>query len=352
MKFIIYVGHPAHVHLFAPFTYEVIKGGDSVLFLARDKDVTLSLLRAKGFDYIPMGKPLQRRTSKWVYSLTLSLKILKICLNYRPDFLIANSAAYLALAGLMMHKPIISLFNTDTTPKIIQLYIKLCSDIVITPYLYPVNYGNKQIRISGCFEYAYLAPDIFEPDQSVLSKYEIGEDNRLILLRFVNSSAIDDFGILGIDHIERLLAINEMLKYGKVIVSCEDELPAEYQYLHLEKNVKYVDGDLQSIEYYADLAWSDSGAVSSECAILGTPCIFQSNKRLSFISDLENYGLVIRTHNFNDSLMLAKNILESNDSKSIWKTKRDIAIKNFTNVTNTLLNLVRGYNTSEENNLL
>jgi len=106
------------------------------------------------------------------------------------------------------------------------------------------------------------------------------------------------------------------------------------------------------IKDYADLAWSDSGAVSSECAILGTPCIFQSNKRLSFISDLENYGLVIRTHNFNDSLMLAKNILESNDSKSIWKTKRDIAIKNFTNVTNTLLNLVRGYNTSEENNLL
>ena len=52
MRILIDMGHPAHVHFFKNAIRSLEERGHSVKITARDKDVTLALLEAYGFDYV------------------------------------------------------------------------------------------------------------------------------------------------------------------------------------------------------------------------------------------------------------------------------------------------------------
>jgi len=64
MKYLIDIGHPAHVHYFKNFAKVVIDKGAKVLFTCRDKDVTISLLKHFGFDYISFGHNYKSKAGK------------------------------------------------------------------------------------------------------------------------------------------------------------------------------------------------------------------------------------------------------------------------------------------------
>jgi len=51
MKIIIDIGHPGHVHFFKHAAWELKKRGHEILFSAREKDVTLTLLRHYKFEF-------------------------------------------------------------------------------------------------------------------------------------------------------------------------------------------------------------------------------------------------------------------------------------------------------------
>jgi predicted glycosyltransferase len=55
MRIVVDIGHPAHVHLFKNFVWEMQKRGHEILITASKKEVSLRLLDAYGFDYIPLG---------------------------------------------------------------------------------------------------------------------------------------------------------------------------------------------------------------------------------------------------------------------------------------------------------
>jgi predicted glycosyltransferase len=52
MKLLFDVGHPAHVHFFKNFIWEMKKRGHEILITASKKDIALELLEKLGFDYI------------------------------------------------------------------------------------------------------------------------------------------------------------------------------------------------------------------------------------------------------------------------------------------------------------
>lgn len=51
MRILIDMGHPAHVHFFKHAIRELESRGHKIKITARDKDVTLQLLDAYGFEY-------------------------------------------------------------------------------------------------------------------------------------------------------------------------------------------------------------------------------------------------------------------------------------------------------------
>ena len=46
MKILIDIGHPAHIHYFKNFIFKSIKAGNEIKIVARDKEVTIDLLKS------------------------------------------------------------------------------------------------------------------------------------------------------------------------------------------------------------------------------------------------------------------------------------------------------------------
>ena len=56
MKILVDIIHPANVHYFKNFIFQMEKEGHSVKITARNKDVSFKLLDAYNFKYIDFGK--------------------------------------------------------------------------------------------------------------------------------------------------------------------------------------------------------------------------------------------------------------------------------------------------------
>ncbi len=342
MKIVVYIGHPAHVHFYSQFAKEMINKGHSFLFLIREKDVTKSLLEFYKLPYISLGRPKSNIISKFFGYFSTSFKILSIGYRFRPDYYAGNGGVYLILSSIIYRKPLLSFSNTDIGP-ILNLY-KYFSSCIITPTSFTKILGKNHLRFSGNFELAYLHPNRFKPDQSVLHRHNIDPQKKIILLRFVSFNAFDDYGKEGISDQEKILIVQEMEKYGHVIISSEKPLPSEIKLYRLEETPNYKTGDLQSLEYFASLFWGDSGAMASECSLLGTPSIYQSSKKVGFVTELtEKSSLCYNYTNFHDALEKARELLDANEVKTEWLAKRNQFLHDKIDVTAFMVWFIENY---------
>ncbi len=95
---------------------------------------------------------------------------------------------------------------------------------------------------------------------------------------------------------------------------------------------------MQDIEYYANLLYGESGAMSAECAVLGTPAFYISSKELGYLVELDKkYNLIYDRRNSKGTLEEALEILKSPDSKKDWQIKSKKMIEDNINVTDFLL---------------
>ena len=323
MKVLIDIGHPAHVHYYSGFASIMKLHGHEVKFTARKKDVSIDLLRYYNTDFECVGNTRSGFYRKVIGIVVFSVKIYTICKRFRPDVLMGAGALYLYLASFSMRLPIVISTNTEVDP-IMWLYARFLP-CIITPRSFSYRIPSKKhVTYPGNCEMAYLHPKRFSPDEKVLAKYGIKPKERLILVRFVSFVASDDYGKRGIDGTSKVKLINRLLSYGKVIISSESELNDELSRYRLESNPEYEVGDLQSLEYYAELFIGDSGAMASECSVLGTPSIYVSSKSLGFISELtDKYKLCYQLIDIDDAIGKAIELLSSEDTARIWELRRE-----------------------------
>lgn len=348
MKILIDIGHPASVHFFSQMTLELINKGHDVLFTTREKDVSLDLLNYYKFNYVSFGKTPRSFFLKVLNIFVYSYKILKISIRFKPDLFFTRGAYYLFLSSLVLRKPIISNLNTDVS-KINHLLHKF-PDCLMTPQSFKYSFNKKKhIRYPGNCELALLHPNRYKPDKSVLSRYNISDDDRLILVRFVSFVAFDDYGQEGVSSQKRESFVKELAKYGKVIVSSEELLSGELKKYHLEQNSNYQTGDLQHLEYYAELFLGDSGAMTAECAVLGTPSIYISTKRLGFVDELVNkYDLAYQYSNHEEALNKGIELLKTPGLKQKWAIKKERFISDSIDLTKFMVWLIENYPQSKK----
>ena len=78
---------------------------------------------------------------------------------------------------------------------------------------------------------------------------------------------------------------------GSVAVSSEGELPAELEEFRLRGPVQ----DVHHVLAYADVFVGESGTMSTEAAVLGTPAVFVADRPAGVFEDNERrYGLLHR----------------------------------------------------------
>jgi predicted glycosyltransferase len=88
MRIVVDIGHPAHVHLFKNFVWEMERRGHELLATARNKETTSDLLDKLGIKYVKIGKSKKNNACEVVEIFRIDYKLYKIAKKIKPNVLI------------------------------------------------------------------------------------------------------------------------------------------------------------------------------------------------------------------------------------------------------------------------
>ncbi|MFN7116811.1 MAG: DUF354 domain-containing protein [Saprospiraceae bacterium] len=332
MKILFDVGHPAHVHLFKNLAHRFIKDGADVLFTARDKEHELELMRKEGFHYINFGKHYKTLRGKLWGLAKFDTQMFINGLRFKPDVFISHGSIYAAHAAFMLGKKHLAMEDTGNMEQT-RLHLPF-TDCVLTPEVYPVNLGAKQIRFNGYFEIAYLHPDFFTPDPAIYEWLGLQQGDPYAILRFIAWNATHDIGHKGLSMDDKIRLVRQLSEKMKVFISAEGKLPPELE----PYRIKIPPEKFHHALHYASIVISEGPTVASEAGVLGTPAIHISTYPMSYCLDQEKYGLVYNTSKPERVFTLVDEILQV--TPEAYQERRQKLLQDKVNVTRYLYDFI------------
>lgn len=269
MKILLSVNHPAHVHLFKNTIRKLQDLNHEILICAREKEVTVDLLKKCGFTYTVVSEKKQSRLHFVVEKIQRVIRFRRILSKFNPDLSISMMDPSLALASRLTGISYICLTDTEHASASINGALPF-TEIVLTPSCFRKEIGPKQIRYNGYHELAYLHPNHFTPNPTVLTELGLAEGDPFTIVRFVSWQASHDVGHNGLTLDTKRKAIREFEKYGHVFISSEKPLPEEFEKYRISVSPE----KMHDLLYCATLLYGESATMASECAVLGTHAIF------------------------------------------------------------------------------
>jgi uncharacterized protein len=342
MRILIDIGHPAHVHLFKNFAWDMQKKGHQVHFTARDKEYEIYLLRTYNFSFTTFGRKYTTKLGKIKGLIEFDLKLLKAALQFKPDVFVSHGSIYAAHIASLLRKPHISMEDTGNMEQI-KLYEPFTS-VILAPEVLHRELGKKQIRYASIHELFYLHPTYFKPDKSIYKLLKIDENQPYCIIRFVAWNATHDVGQGGLNYEQKKELVEKLSKKIKVFISSEAELPEAFRSYQMRIPAERMHDALA----FAGLFIGEGATMASECAVLGTPAIYVNSIFISYCDEQQKYGLL---HNFTNGkgvLEKALEILDDRNYKQELQAKRERYLVNKIDASKLLVWFVENYPQSEK----
>lgn len=288
MNILVQLSHPAHFHLYKNTIKVLLSKGHHIHILIKSKDILESLLKTDGLHYVNIGSKAHRnsRVGIFIDMLVREWRMLWYCKRNNIE-LLTGSTVEVAHVGWLLKKHRINTGEDDAS--IVPLFIKIVGPCIQT-ILSPATCNNgrlesKSIHYAGFHKLAYLHPNVFTPDKSIVKKY-FSPDEPYFILRFAKLNAYHDKGASGIttEIAQKLIDILE--PYGKIFITSERALEPQFEKYRLNINPL----DIHHIMAFASLYIGDSQSMAVEAAMLGTPSIrFNSFAgRIGVLEELQN----------------------------------------------------------------
>lgn len=337
MKIIYTIQHPAHVHLFRNSIKELEKGGHEIHTFVREKDVNIELLSKYDIDYTKLaGEPLTPYHLPFV-QLKYEWRIILAAQKINPDVLVSMGEPAITHAAKVCGGK--SLIFTDTELATLQNVLAFpFADKIYTPESYQDDIGPKQVRYPGYHELAYLHPNQFDPDPTIVEQAGVDPEEKYVILRLVSWDAAHDVGDSGIDDVVDVVTAIENAG-ARVLITSEADLPQEIK----DRRLKSEPHNIHHLLAYADLFMGESATMATESAVLGTPAVFVSSSRRGYTDELEDeYGLVFNysgPQRQSDGLERTISILENYDPME-WNQKRERVLRDKKDTTKIIVNQI------------
>lgn len=304
MKILIDIGHPAHVHLFKYYAREMQAKGHKILFIARDKENEIYLLKKYGFSYKCFGKHYKSTPGKIFGLFKFNLQMLFYSLKFKPDIYLSHGSVYAAMTGWLLRKPHISMEDSGNMEQI-RLY-RPFTKVIIVPEILPEHLGEKEIRYHSFHELAYLHPKYFIPQSEILNLLGLKKDQKFAVLRFVSWTATHDSGHKGFSLKDKRNLIRILEAEGiKIIISSETTLPQEFK----QYAVKFPPDLMHDALYFASFFIGEGATMASESGVLGTTAVYVNSIRRSYCEIQEKHSLVFNFQKSEDAFMKIQKIL-------------------------------------------
>ncbi len=344
MRILLSIHHPAWAHQFRYIVKELEKRGHILKVLAIDKDRDLELLDAFGIKYdVISNSSGKNMAEKAMIFLGTTIKTFLVSLSFKPDLYIGRASPMMAINSFLFRKKHIVFADTEHS-RFSLFMVRLFSSVIITPDCFKKDLGKKQLRINSYKELAYLHPNYFKPDPSVLSKMGLNENDRFIIVRFISWQAHHDIGQHGFGIEEKRGLVTELEKHGRVLITSESPLSSEFE----KYRITLPPEKLHDLLNYATLYIGEGATIASECAVLGTPAIYVNTLSAGTLDEQEErYGLV---YNFCDpkigqkkAIEKAVELLQKKDLKEEWQAKRKLLLSEKINVTQFMVEFIENY---------
>jgi uncharacterized protein len=352
MRILVDIGHPAHVHFFKHFVWEMEKKGHELLITAKDKEVSLQLLDAYGLKYVRTGSYGKGLALKAIDMLRIDWNTLKVARRFKPDILISQGSPNAAQVSWVLRKPHIAFENTEHSREQYYLYAPFTKTIC-TPSSFKRDLGRKQIRYDGCKELAYLHPKYFKPDPEVLAEQGLGIDDKYVVLRLISWSATHDFGHTGLSLDLKRQLIQVLSSHARVLITSEAALPDEFE----PYRMAVPPHKIHSLLYYAAMYVGEGGTMATEAAVLGTPA-FLINPEARFVGlhhEFQNrYGVLRFFQNGAEAIQSINQCIQDDDAKDNCRKSSLRLISEKIDVTSFVVKIVEdigGMNEKKTNSL-
>lgn len=335
------MNHPAHVHLFKNLIWRMREDGHQFLIVSREKDKTIDLLDRYGFEHIMIGRA-ETTPMGYVHETLIRIRrFLSLIQDFQPDIVFSQMDPSPAAAAKLKGVPYVCLADSEPAKLILKSTLPL-SRKVLTPSSFRINLGRKQIRYDGYKELAYLHPNVFKPDATVLNDLGLRTNEPYFVLRFVSWAAHHDVGERGIQN--KLEMVKRMEEYGRVLISSEAPLDRGLERYALRISPEMI----HHVLYFAHLLVCDSQTMATEAGVLGTPVVrcnsFVGGKDMGNFIELENkYHLIFNCNNEKMALDKAISLLETPNLKEEWIKRRNKMLKDKIDLTAFLVKFIEDF---------
>jgi hypothetical protein len=333
MKLLIDLQHPAHLHFFRNLIQRLTAEGHQVLVTGRHKDILAELAQRLGIEVLLFGTA---RPGVWHLGRELLYRqgrLLGIVRRFKPDAIMAIAGTFVSLVGRIAGVPTYVFYDTEhaTVSNLLAYPFATC---VFVPRCYRHSIRWRHERYNGYHELAYLHPNYFTPDRSVLGEAGLADRELFTMVRFVAWGAAHDIGRSGFTPEGKIRAVHALARYGRVLISSEGELPPELEQYRLRINVAH----MHSLMAHAALIFGESATMCSEGAVLGVPGVYVDPVGRGYTDEQEReYGLVF---NFTSSeqdkaIATAEAVLSAHDHKR-WRAQGEKLVAEKIDVTDML----------------
>lgn len=281
--------HPAHVHFFRHLAEVTRDAGGEVLFTAREKDVTLELLRAYGLPHKVLSRIGGGFTGLARELATRTARLVQEVRAFRPTLMLGIMGPVIAPVGRLTRVPSWVFYDTETA-KLTNRYVYRLCDRLYVPEAYRGATSRRTIRYPGYHELAYLHPSRFQVDPSIREEAGLGADEPFAVVRIVSWEASHDLSDTGFT--DPVAFVEWLSQRIRVVVSGERGVPAPLRRFALQTPPDRIHHLLAE----ADLYIGEGATMAAEAAELGTPAVFVHTARLGYMLELEErFGLLWNT---------------------------------------------------------
>lgn len=345
MNVLFDIQHPAQVHLFRNAIRELNDRGHDTLVTSREKEVTLELLDAYGIEHVSLSRRGGSLSALIWEALVREVKTLSIARSFRPDVIVSRlNPAVVHASALLGCRNLIFEDTNHADDWVGRGYYAVTLpfvDVLCVPPDLNLWVDAGRTREVAFQELAYLHPERFSPNRERLGAHGVAVDEPYSVLRLAGWDAFHDIGHHGIGRRTARELVSRLSNFGPVYVSSEQPLTESFGGYALPVPPHLV----HDLLYFADLYVGDSGTMSSEAAMLGTPAVRISSDAgptdpHTFVELERTYDLLHSFSNERAALDRALVLIGDDGAKTEWRRKRERLAEDQGDVTARMVELV------------
>ncbi|MBN1601538.1 MAG: DUF354 domain-containing protein [Chitinispirillaceae bacterium] len=341
MKLLFIINTPAQAYTWKNIATGLAEKGHTIKILARDYGGTIDLVDSIGYQY-DVFQPNGARLLRFLNSFKHLYQCYRLARNFNPDAIIGFGVDAAITSAKLGARCIV--FNDSEGLPIQEVITRLFADVILTPDCFTEDLGKKHIRVRGYKELAYLHPNYFNPDPSVLTELGVSENEKYVIVRLNSFDAVHDIGEHGFSTTNQIELVKRLSDYARVFISPEASLAEELRKYIIPIPYNRIHHAL----FYAQLLVTDTQTMTTESALLGTPVVrsntFVDHKRLGNFLELEKkYELVYSFFKASQAIEKSIELISQPDLKAQYEIKRRKLFSDKIDLTYFMVNFIDSY---------